>query len=239
MLPPFRLFLFCLLSLPLLSSVNAWYDENCGENGQCTVMFKSFENLIRGEGCRSFYITGKCSRICTYSLRSLVGRHTWSKCAQRCEWSKAATDGISSWLDMCLANPAPDVFKTDDADDSDHPKREPQTLTHDEKSNPAKKSKSRLSSAIHWVIIITAILVSLFVSLMIVMKPTLRKPMRDTIRSASNWVKRMQYKYFGSARRSGRAPGRGPLDGGPDRNDLKNLQLGARRHLKALRATLD
>lgn len=222
-----------LLSLLFLTYAAAWYDENCGDGGQCTLMFKNYETLMRGQACRSFYYTGQCSRLCTYSLKSLTARHTWSKCAERCEWSTAVTDAIASWLDMCLANPAPDVFQSEDADDAN-------AVGSAGGMNPkitrtSIKAPSRINTAVHWVIILVIALLFLLSSVAVATNPELKRPLGGMLRRTVGYVRRLRNRHFGA----GRMIGRGPLDVAPDRNELRNLQRGARRHLKALRTNLD
>lgn len=218
--------------LAVSAVVGAWWDENCAENGQCPKMFASYEALMSGEGCRSFYVTGKCSRLCTYSLKSLIGRHTWARCAKRCEWSKAKTDGALSWLEMCLANPAQDVFESEEKEHSGTDATKANIGSG--KGASLEGGKSRSSS--HNIVVYSLIMVGLVVCIAsIALTPSLNGKAGDILRRFMSWIRVQRGK-----RRHGRTPaGKGPLDMGPDRNELRNLQRGARRHLKAMRATLD
>lgn len=98
-----------VLFITLLAVGNAdeWNDP-CKDGGQCSTMMKSYESLVEGEACRSFYYTGTCATICAFSLKSLVGRRAWTRCSRRCEWASAFVDAASSWLDMCLSHPRHD-----------------------------------------------------------------------------------------------------------------------------------
>lgn len=78
-------------------------------------MMRGYETLIEGEGCRSFFSTGKCARICAYSLKSLITRRAWNRCAHRCEWATAVTEAAASWLEMCLSRPADEPSVEDEA----------------------------------------------------------------------------------------------------------------------------
>lgn len=226
-----------VLFLCVIPVIYAWWDEKCAEDGQCSTMFKNYESLIKGEGCRSFYYTGKCSRICTYSLKSLINRHTWAKCAERCEWSKAITDGIASWLDMCLANPAPDLFQPDDNDPSSNT-----STGNNIQPNEGKYSSFESRSSRRWLNSATATRKVVFV-LVIALVCVVAIFVTSKNKSASynrtlNAFHRIWRQLSTRNRRKGGSR-RGPLDIGPDREELKNLQRGARRHLKAMRATLD
>lgn len=89
--------------------------DPCKDNGQCHSMMRGYETLIEGEGCRSFFSTGKCARICAYSLKSLITRRAWNRCAHRCEWATAVTEAAASWLEMCLSRPADEPSVEDEA----------------------------------------------------------------------------------------------------------------------------
>lgn len=227
-LPPISLTLILLLCLPLTV---AWWDQKCAEDGQCSAMFKSYETLMMGTGCRSFYLTGKCSRICTYSVRSLIGRHTWAKCAERCEWSKAVTDGIASWLELCLANPGADVFEKEDAGNGN-------STSYDGEPVQAKQngvslaSGSRAGRMVRWFVVGLVVLV--LCAVVVVSTSTGKRYLLDGARHGAVWIGRWRGKHY-----HGKSTGKGPLDGGPRQMERSNLQRGARRHLKAMRATLD
>lgn len=117
--------LFVAISVLLLSATvhgEDWVQENgvdpCKDNGQCHSMMRGYETLIEGEGCRSFFSTGKCARICAYSLKSLITRRAWNRCAHRCEWATSVTDAAASWLEMCLSRPADEPSVEDEASDN-------------------------------------------------------------------------------------------------------------------------
>lgn len=224
--------LLILAFLPLLS--HAWWDDKCSEDGQCASMFKSYESLIRGVGCRSFYYTGKCSRICTYSLKSLIGRPTWAKCAEHCDWPEAITSSISSWLEMCLANPAPDVFESDDSESPQNPSdsRDSGLKKGSEPQTESKRKRFKLFEFSFFHILVFACFVT-SCALMYISGPRKEELFQRMVKG----MRFIKNRLMKSPRR--KTPGRGPLDNAPDRRELRDLQRGARRHLKALRATID
>lgn len=134
---------------------------------------------------------------------------------------------------MCLANPAPDVFQPEDADDS--------TGTHkDGGINPdvvhtSTKAPSRANAVIHWIVVLVVVQLFLIAIFTVATNPELKRPLGGLLRRAVGYVRRVRNRYT----RVRRASERGPLDVEPDRNELRNLQRGARRHIKALRANLD
>lgn len=81
--------------------------DPCGDGGQCHTMLSSYESLIQGDGCRPFFTTGLCPRLCAFSLKSLIGRHTWARCVKRCEWPDHVIHAADSWLSMCLSRQEP------------------------------------------------------------------------------------------------------------------------------------
>jgi hypothetical protein len=85
---------------------SAWEDL-CAAGGQCEEMERAYTTIVQGEACRSFYATGKCTGLCTRSLKAMIGRRLWTKCADRCDWSPGLAAAAASWLDLCLARPAP------------------------------------------------------------------------------------------------------------------------------------
>lgn len=99
----------CLASFQLSEAAFGSWTEQCKQGGQCANMMKSYETLVMGSECRSFYVTGECSRLCTYSLRALISRKMWSRCTKMCEWGEAIVSGADSWLELCQERPAQDV----------------------------------------------------------------------------------------------------------------------------------
>lgn len=99
----------CLTSIRLSEAAFGSWTEQCKQGGQCANMMKSYETLVMGAECRSFYVTGECSRLCTYSLRALISRKMWSRCTKMCEWGEAIVSGAESWLELCQERPARDV----------------------------------------------------------------------------------------------------------------------------------
>lgn len=223
-----------LLVLLLVMHAHGWWDENCAEGGQCPNMIKSYESLIKGKGCHSFYSTGKCSRICTYSLKSLINRHMWSKCAERCKWSKAVTEGASSWLRMCLARPAADVLKPEGEVNSivtDHSKKSEKSAgTKRVSIDGVHRGANMLRQALYFLLF--GLLIGSLAA--ITMTPKWRRVAMKVIMPITSRIRRL-VRGRGSRSNMGRAP----LDIGPNRVELRNLQRGARRHLKSMRSALD
>lgn len=210
----------------------AEWNDNCRSGGQCFEMLYTFESLISGEGCRSFFYTGKCSRLCTFSVRSLLGRQKWSRCSDRCEWPQALVEGADEWLQMCVSKPADDVYENHDEKEKNH--------TNTEDNIDTEPHTARLSVLTNRVwdfnaLIFVLIFVCFGAIVLIASRPELRKRIQRSARRTGSWVKMMKENGL-----QGRAKqGRSTLDIGPDRSELRNLQRGARRHLKAIRSTLD
>lgn len=85
------------------------WTEQCKQGGQCSSLMKSYEILVMGTECRSFYVTGECSRLCTYSLRALISRKMWNRCARMCEWGEAIVSGAEGWLALCQERPVQNI----------------------------------------------------------------------------------------------------------------------------------
>lgn len=234
---PMRIFFFLAFVGIVINSAGATaeWDDHCTEGGQCSNIIKNYETLITGEGCRTFYFTGKCSRICTYSLKSLMGRQMWSKCADRCEWSKAVTRGAASWLDMCLAHPADDVFHLEEAVTNTSKSF---VLDGDQNSSISGRtayqsiSSGSLLGTISYYVFFAVVLIG---AIVIMSTPPWRTRFQNAIRNLGVRMRKLRgKKSYGHT-----SPGKGPLDLGLDRQEIRNMQRGARRHLKAMRATLD
>lgn len=228
--------LFVLLIISITSRLaTAWWDNMCADNGQCANMIRSYEGLIKGPACRSFYFTGLCTRLCTFSLKSLISRQTWTKCADRCDWSSAVTKGAVSWLHMCMDHPAPDV-----ADPPDNPPRPPDNNT----SHISSPTSSRTLAP--WYVpvriplfgnffLLSVLLLLLLLAILLSISPMSRVKFRIYSRRFLAAVR----SVLPFARTSRTLPGKSTLDIGPDPKGFANFQRGARRHLKSLRATLD
>lgn len=94
----------------VLSVLNLALAEGlCGPNGICADAQRAYVAVIQGDACRSFYATGKCSALCLRSLRAMVAKHTWSRCALRCQWDRAFMEASYSWLRLCTSRPAADA----------------------------------------------------------------------------------------------------------------------------------
>lgn len=96
-----------LLCAACLLPAAAGLDDLCAMRGPCDELERAHATVVQGEACRSFYSTGQCSGLCTRSLKAMLGRHLWRKCAERCDWPSGLVAAADSWLDMCLARPAP------------------------------------------------------------------------------------------------------------------------------------
>jgi hypothetical protein len=90
----------------LCVATDAW-DDLCTAGGQCEEVERAYAVIIQGLACRSLYTTGQCSGLCTRSLKAMIGRHLWAKCADRCDWSPGLVAAADSWLALCLSRPAP------------------------------------------------------------------------------------------------------------------------------------
>lgn len=219
-----------MLYATLLHTTVAWWDDRCAEGGQCMSMINNYQTLIQGEGCRSFYVTGKCSRICTFSLKSLIRRHSWSKCAERCEWQKSVTAAAQSWLSMCLARPEPDVL----GQDASGPATD--RIISDQNANASSllTEETTLRNSVFTVFRVFVLCCgAVMLGLLLRCQPTFRAWLSRTFRV---FAYRLGQWWKPSAKTSS---GKGPLDGLPSRHELRVLQRGARRHLKALRSNLD
>lgn len=134
---------------------------------------------------------------------------------------------------MCLANPAPDVFQPEDTDDS--------TVTNKDGSANQNtvydsiKAPSRVHAVVHWIVVLIIVLLFLLSSVAVATNPELKRPLGGMLRRTVGYMRRIRNRYL----RVRRTSEKGPLDIEPNRNELRNLQRGARRHLKALRANLD
>jgi hypothetical protein len=93
----------------LVNPAVAWDDVQCGVGGPCDDMQVAYADIVQGDACRSLYATGMCSGLCTRSLKAMIGRHLWTKCADRCDWSPGIVAAANSWLALCVSRPAPDV----------------------------------------------------------------------------------------------------------------------------------
>ncbi|KAI0560789.1 hypothetical protein FGB62_100g36 [Gracilaria domingensis] len=204
------------------------WDEHCSEGSQCATMLKNYANLVKGDECISFYITGKCSRICTFSLKSLINRSSWSKCSQRCAWSSAITDGAKSWLDMCLANPGADVFDSEDTKANADHDLDNETLRNvarnTDRSMAKKEIRSRSLMAPGLIVLV------IVAGFMLSARSELKDKAQRTLIIIRGMLHRVMEKWY-----KRNTAGRGPLDVGSERM----LHRGARRHLKSLRSTLD
>lgn len=85
------------------------WTEQCKQGGQCATLMSSYEALVMGKECRTLFVTGECSRLCTYSLRALISRKMWNRCARVCDWGEAIVSGADRWLELCLERPGWDV----------------------------------------------------------------------------------------------------------------------------------
>jgi hypothetical protein len=102
----------CLLlaaTLCLVDIAFAWDSVQCGPGGPCDDIERAYADIIQGEGCRTIFSAGMCSGLCTRSLKAMIGRHLWTKCANRCDWSPGVVAAANSWLALCVSRPAPDV----------------------------------------------------------------------------------------------------------------------------------
>jgi hypothetical protein len=87
----------------------AWWDSECAVGGQCAAMLEAYEGVVQGDACRSIYVTGLCSGLCTRSLRAMIGRRLWARCADHCDWSAGVVAAADSWLNWCVSRPAEDA----------------------------------------------------------------------------------------------------------------------------------
>lgn len=83
------------------------FEDLCAVHGPCDDLERAYASVVQGEACRSFYASGQCSGLCTRSLKAMLGRHLWRKCAERCDWPGGLVAAADSWLDMCVSRPAP------------------------------------------------------------------------------------------------------------------------------------
>lgn len=96
-----------VVALAFFTAVASAFDDLCIAGGQCEGVERAYAAVIQGEACRSIYATGQCSGLCTRSLKAMIGRHLWAKCADRCDWSPGLVAAADSWLAFCLSRPAP------------------------------------------------------------------------------------------------------------------------------------
>lgn len=114
-----RFLVLALITVALLSAsrpVAGWWDVECASGGPCYEMERAYARLIQGEACRSFYATGTCSGLCTRSLKAMLERQLWARCARHCDWSDSIVAAASSWLELCVSRPAPDATKPEDVE---------------------------------------------------------------------------------------------------------------------------
>lgn len=119
--------------------------DPCAETGQCHTMLSSYESLIQGDGCRPFFTTGLCPRLCAFSLKSLVGRHTWARCVKRCDWPDHVIHAADSWLSMCLSRQEQEPAKQ-----SDKQVREERTEQQHARTQTETKDADEKSQGHHW-----------------------------------------------------------------------------------------
>jgi len=94
----------CLLVLAGAVAAREGYD--CSIGGKCFEIKGGFVNMVEGPECRKFFATGSCSQLCLQSLEAITSRHSWSKCALRCNWGSTITEGAVSWLEICRRHAA-------------------------------------------------------------------------------------------------------------------------------------
>lgn len=197
-------------------------------------MLQTYASLVKGEGCVSFYTSGKCPRICSFSLNSILTRSSWTRCARRCDWSPAFIESAHSWLRMCNHNLAPEqpaMSHHQLSNDSLH-----HTLHASGDDASSRIAPLRPSSIIRVVVPLTMLL-AIVSALACSLSPALNARFQRIAITFRATLHRCRQALHN---RRGTTPvGKGPLDIGPDRSELRNLQRGARRHLKSLQSTLD
>lgn len=214
--------------------------DPCKDGGQCVTLIRSYESLVEGDGCRTFYVTGECPHICANSLKSLIGRRTWARCARRCDWSVAITEAAESWLHMCLARPvagAPRNINKSAASGNVTGVVDDSARLRSTHRNQSFRMRSR--RFVKWFVGLVVAFITL-TSIVVVASKYNKSPPRVVLRHAfarvSTSVSRsLQGMAFSSRARRGQ----GEFDTLPYRPDPRSLQRGARRHLKAMRAVLD
>lgn len=143
-------------------------------------------------------------------------------------------EAIASWLDMCLANPAPDVFEPEDTGDGNKAAKKGDHMQ--EQMGKTIAGKSHMAHTIAVLVgVLFAVILAVFCAIVAVGNPTFKVQLRTMIAKALRSAQKLQLRW------TKRKPGsRGMLDGSAlDREELRNLQRGARRHLKAMRSNLD
>eukprot|EP00188_Purpureofilum_apyrenoidigerum_P001172 Plantae.Rhodophyta-Purpureofilum_apyrenoidigerum.ctg16192.p1 GENE.Plantae.Rhodophyta-Purpureofilum_apyrenoidigerum.ctg16192~~Plantae.Rhodophyta-Purpureofilum_apyrenoidigerum.ctg16192.p1 ORF type:complete len:235 (+),score=17.71 Plantae.Rhodophyta-Purpureofilum_apyrenoidigerum.ctg16192:86-790(+) len=93
----------------------ALQDVNCNPGGNCVEIQNRFIELVEGEVCRQLYATGKCNSVCLKSLQAITSRSKWSRCAQRCYWTKTFVQAAESWLDLCGSLPVRGDYSAEDS----------------------------------------------------------------------------------------------------------------------------
>lgn len=151
-------------------------------------------------------------------------------------------DAADSWLAWCVSRPAPEVREADaNAGDG--------TQHADAKSGIGMGSSRSAAGIAGWfdfsrrgayvrvlIFIIGALAVTTaIVATAVAAEPSWMGSVNQVSRRVVSWVRSLR----GKKRYGGAVKSQGLLDPGPDRKELKMLQRGARRHLKALRNAVD
>mmetsp|Transcript_10841 Transcript_10841/g.33248 ORF Transcript_10841/g.33248 Transcript_10841/m.33248 type:complete len:234 (-) Transcript_10841:115-816(-) len=92
------------------------HEMNCDPGGNCMEIQNRFIELVEGEVCRQMYVTGQCNALCLKSLQAITSRGKWSRCAQRCYWTKTLVQSAESWLDLCRSLP----IREDDGEEEEN-----------------------------------------------------------------------------------------------------------------------
>lgn len=232
--------------------------DPCKEGGQCATMMRGYEALVEGDGCRSFFTTGKCATICAFSLKSLIGRRTWSRCAHRCEWAPAVMDAADSWLSMCLSRSDQHNLEetnnnnstkqgnnalNNDVNTSGNGSRRIWRIFHKEENGNNDGWMVRVWAKVLWRSALVLIMISGCISAAaVVVAVQWRTPVsvvaRKGFRNATQWASNSFNRFRDRFASSSKKRSRGVLEPGRPRGIQhgSSLNRGARRHLKSLRA---
>lgn len=211
----FSLVLF--VSLLACQSNAISYDEaDCAPGGSCSALRLRFADLIGGRQCWRIHERGVCARVCLRSLRALQARRGWSACARHCAWPQATLAAAADWTKWCesLAEP-------DDPPDI----QAPPVFFHNATAAHVSHVTSRTFSA-HVFVRFMFLIIAFVVSIVLLRVQRVRL----IIRSAALAIAR---------RRNQPRQRTGILDHEPDRSEIRRIAHGARRHLKAMRSSLD